>query len=103
MQINLPHVCLKYKHVQVMEALGGVLDPEDAASALMAHRFSKGERYFLGHLKKFRGKAPVSLKLKAYAAAPRAVALFLQSHATRGNSMGTENIEAGAQAAQKTG
>ena len=77
MELKLPHDTLKYKRRPVLEALGGVLDPSDVTGALMRHRFGKAEGSFYTHFKNFKGKAPVSLELKAYAAVPRAVALFL--------------------------
>ena len=68
-----------YQHVDCMEALGGVLNVSDPTGAIIAHRFSKAEKLHFKYQQPFRGKAPVSLKLRAYVAKTRECALFLSS------------------------
>ena len=44
---------------------------------LIAYRLAKADKCIYKFMKAFRGKAAVGLKLQAYAAMPRACALFL--------------------------
>ena len=68
---------LNYKFVERMEALGGVLCTGSPTDELISHRFDKADKCLYKYLKAFPGKAPVTLKLKAYASMPTACALFL--------------------------
>jgi hypothetical protein len=43
----------------------------------MRYRFAAGDKAFYKYIRHFKGKAPVSVKLQAFAAAPRGSALFL--------------------------
>ena len=70
---------LRYKVLSRIEALGGLLDKDCPTQALRQHRFSKGEAAYHTYRKQFMGKAPVSVKLAAYRAVPRSVALYLCS------------------------
>ena len=68
---------LQYQVRSSMVALGGLLDTDKPAQALRRYSFSAGDKAFYKYLRHFKGKAPVSLKLRAFAAAPRGTALFL--------------------------
>jgi hypothetical protein len=68
---------LRYQIRTSMVALGGILDSDNPAQALMRYRFAAGDKCFYKYIRHFRGKAPVSVKLKVFAAAPRTSALFL--------------------------
>ena len=59
------------------KVLGGVLSALDTNVALIEHRLWQGEKASYADLQSFRGKAAVSLKLRAFATKPRAAALFL--------------------------
>ena len=76
-EVDCGDTVLKYKVSQSLYALGGVLDALQPVETLMRHRFSLGQKVFYKHLRHFRGKAPISLKLQACDASPRATALFL--------------------------
>ena len=60
-----------------MHALGGILDVSQPVHALRRHRFAMGEKAFYKYLRHFKGKAPLRVKLQAFAQQPRATALFL--------------------------
>ena len=62
-----------------MEALGGVLNCAYPNGAHIQHRLSKGEACFYRYARQLRSKQPVELKLRAFAAAPRAAGTFLLS------------------------
>ena len=68
---------LRYALVDTMVALGGKLDPRRPDQALLRHRLQKGEASFHKYRRHLVGKAPVSLKLQAWATRPRASAMFL--------------------------
>ena len=75
--VNCDYGQLAFDSKDLVHALGGVLSNLHLNLRLIEHRFRQGEKAFYAHLHHFRGKAPVSLKLNAFATMPRNVALFL--------------------------
>eukprot|EP00973_Karenia_brevis_P047064 6532763-Karenia_brevis.AAC.1 len=62
-----------------MVALGGVLDTINPNEALLRHRLKKGDESYFKVRRHLVGKAPVRLKLQAWATRPRASAIFMCS------------------------
>ena len=98
----------RYKIVESMISLGGLLCKLRPDESLLRYRLSKGDAAFHKFKRHLTGKAPVSLKLAAWAARPRASAIFmsnntLDSNATAGNDqMGKASPQADISHAPKT-
>ena len=60
-----------------MRRSGNTLQISCPTAELLAHRFGKGEKCMYKYFKAFHGKASVGLKMRAYAAMPRACVTFL--------------------------
>ncbi|CAK0863583.1 unnamed protein product [Prorocentrum cordatum] len=60
-----------------IEVLGGVFANDRPQQALLEYRLVKADKSFYGHLKHFRGNAPVSIKLQVFSSVPRSIASFL--------------------------
>ena len=75
--VEVDDIIYKYCVVDSMVALGGLLSKTHPDEALLQYRIAKGDKSFYKFRRHLIGKAPVSLKLRAWATRPRATALFL--------------------------